>query len=246
MGDNGTGKSTLLNLITGALSPCEGTISRHSALKWPSTHSIPRSAALRQVARRAHRLFVPREVPREGRQFWRSQIGRFGITGSHQTNPIGQLSDGLETGQYRNTESFRSVANMSQSRVRYPCHGDAPRSSARRAYQPLGHELHRCPRRCHQGLLWRCRHRIARLRAFHVSTLRESAHTPQVLFRRSQRTSGRSRTRRSSTSPRAMLPLSSEFAVGYLGLSLTGCPSYKKQLQKRSESEWIRTKWTSR
>ena len=33
LGANGTGKSTLLHLITGALQPTEGTISKHSALK---------------------------------------------------------------------------------------------------------------------------------------------------------------------------------------------------------------------
>jgi len=33
LGANGTGKSTLLHLITGVLQPCEGTISKHAALK---------------------------------------------------------------------------------------------------------------------------------------------------------------------------------------------------------------------
>ena len=33
LGANGAGKSTLLHLITGVLQPCEGTISKHSALK---------------------------------------------------------------------------------------------------------------------------------------------------------------------------------------------------------------------
>ena len=33
VGQNGTGKSTLLNLITGALIPSEGTVSRHVGLK---------------------------------------------------------------------------------------------------------------------------------------------------------------------------------------------------------------------
>jgi ATP-binding cassette subfamily F protein 2 len=33
LGANGTGKSTLLNLITGALQPVEGTISKHASLK---------------------------------------------------------------------------------------------------------------------------------------------------------------------------------------------------------------------
>ena len=31
--NNGTGKSTLVNMVTGALQPCEGTISKHIALK---------------------------------------------------------------------------------------------------------------------------------------------------------------------------------------------------------------------
>ncbi|KAG0331268.1 hypothetical protein BG000_011062, partial [Podila horticola] len=29
--------------------------------------------------------------------FWRQQIGRYGLTGSHQTSPIGHLSHGLQT-----------------------------------------------------------------------------------------------------------------------------------------------------
>jgi ATP-binding cassette, subfamily F, member 2 len=33
LGANGAGKSTLLHLITGALQPSEGTVSKHSALK---------------------------------------------------------------------------------------------------------------------------------------------------------------------------------------------------------------------
>lgn len=33
VGQNGTGKSTLLNLITGALQPTSGTVSRHVNLK---------------------------------------------------------------------------------------------------------------------------------------------------------------------------------------------------------------------
>src|SRR5882724_3437479 len=33
LGNNGTGKSTLLNLITGSLQPCEGTVSKHASLK---------------------------------------------------------------------------------------------------------------------------------------------------------------------------------------------------------------------
>ena len=38
-------------------------------------------------------------------QFWRQQIGRFGISGTHQTSPINQLSDGL-----RNRVVFAQLA----------------------------------------------------------------------------------------------------------------------------------------
>jgi ATP-binding cassette subfamily F protein 2 len=96
VGDNGTGKSTLLNLITGALSPVEGTISKHSSLKLAkySQHSADQlpydKSPIEHLQSTYHEKFPEKDV-----QFWRGQIGRFGITGSHQTNPISQLSDGL-------------------------------------------------------------------------------------------------------------------------------------------------------
>jgi hypothetical protein len=38
-------------------------------------------------------------------QFWRQQLGRFGLSGAHQTSPISQLSDGL-----RNRVVFSQLA----------------------------------------------------------------------------------------------------------------------------------------
>ncbi|WVO14126.1 hypothetical protein L204_101755 [Cryptococcus depauperatus] len=96
VGDNGTGKSTLLNLVTGALQPCEGTVNRHTALKLAkySQHSADQlpydKSPVEHIAALYNEKFPEKDI-----QFWRQQIGRFGITGSHQTNPIGQLSDGL-------------------------------------------------------------------------------------------------------------------------------------------------------
>lgn len=96
VGDNGTGKSTLLNLITGDLTPTEGSVSRHSALKLAkySQHSADQlpfdKTPLDHFESMFHQKFPDKDV-----QFWRSQLGRFGLSGSHQTSPISQLSDGL-------------------------------------------------------------------------------------------------------------------------------------------------------
>jgi ATP-binding cassette subfamily F protein 2 len=45
------------------------------------------------------------KFPDKDVQFWRASIGRFGISGSHQTSPIRQLSDGL-----RNRVVFAQLA----------------------------------------------------------------------------------------------------------------------------------------
>lgn len=106
VGDNGTGKSTLLNLITGALNPCEGTVQRHGQLKLAkySQHSADQlpydKSPVEFLQSRYKDKFPEKEI-----QFWRQQVGRFGLTGSHQTNPISQLSDGL-----RNRVCFADIA----------------------------------------------------------------------------------------------------------------------------------------
>ncbi|GHJ90206.1 hypothetical protein NliqN6_6608 [Naganishia liquefaciens] len=96
VGDNGTGKSTLLNLITGQLSPCEGTISKHPALKLAkySQHSADQLPYDKSPIEHLEATYKSK-FPEKDIQFWRQQIGRFGVTGAHQTGPISQLSDGL-------------------------------------------------------------------------------------------------------------------------------------------------------
>lgn len=106
LGANGAGKSTLLNLITGALQPCEGTVSKHAALKLAkySQHSADQLPYDRSPIEHFQSLFYDK-YPDKDVHAWRQQLGRFGLSGSHQTSPIRQLSDGL-----RNRVVFAQLA----------------------------------------------------------------------------------------------------------------------------------------
>lgn len=106
VGQNGTGKSTLLNLIIGALQPVEGSVQRHAGLKLGkySQHSADQlpydKSPLEYMESRYKEKFPDKDV-----QFWRAQLGRFGLSGSHQTSAIRTLSDGL-----RNRVVFSQLA----------------------------------------------------------------------------------------------------------------------------------------
>ena len=93
-------------MITGELSPTEGTISKHSALKLAkySQHSADQLPYNKSPLEHFESLFHAK-FPDKDLQFWRSQLGRFGLSGTHQTSPISQLSDGL-----RNRVVFSQLA----------------------------------------------------------------------------------------------------------------------------------------
>jgi ATP-binding cassette subfamily F protein 2 len=96
VGANGTGKSTLLNLMTGQLMPTRGDVNRHPALKLAkySQHSADQLPYNKSPLEYFEGLYKAK-FPDKDIQFWRQQLGRFGLSGAHQTSPINQLSDGL-------------------------------------------------------------------------------------------------------------------------------------------------------
>ncbi|KAF8941949.1 hypothetical protein BGZ47_007020 [Haplosporangium gracile] len=96
VGPNGAGKSTLLKLMTGELSATEGRVQRHMQLKLGkyNQHSADQlDMDLSPID------YLRRKFPdmQQDTDFWRQTIGKYGLTGSHQTSPIGHLSHGLQT-----------------------------------------------------------------------------------------------------------------------------------------------------
>ena len=93
VGPNGVGKSTLLRIFTGQLQPTRGTVSRHTHLKLGmySQHSAEQLDLTKSA------LDFVRDKYREKSQdyqYWRQQLGKYGLTGEGQTALIGTLSDG--------------------------------------------------------------------------------------------------------------------------------------------------------
>jgi ATP-binding cassette subfamily F protein 2 len=96
LGANGAGKSTLLNLITGVLQPSQGTVSKHAALKLAkySQHSADQLPYDKSPIEYFQSIFFEK-YPEKDAMAWRQQLGRFGLSGTHQTSAINTLSDGL-------------------------------------------------------------------------------------------------------------------------------------------------------
>lgn len=93
VGPNGVGKSTLLKLMTGALSPTGGRVSRHTHLKIGvySQHSADQLDLTKNALE-----FVRDKFPQISQdfQYWRGQLGKYGLTGEGQTATMATLSEG--------------------------------------------------------------------------------------------------------------------------------------------------------
>lgn len=96
VGPNGVGKSTLLRLMTGKLSSNSGVVSRHTHLKLGvySQHSAEQLDLTKSALDFVRDKYSDKN---QDYQYWRQQLGRYGLSGESQTALMGTLSEGQKS-----------------------------------------------------------------------------------------------------------------------------------------------------
>ena len=99
VGPNGVGKSTLLRIMTGKLSPQQGRVSRHTRLKLGlySQHSAEQLDLTKSALDFCRDKFREKS---QDYQYWRQKLGKYGLTGDSQTALMGTLSEGQVSHSY--------------------------------------------------------------------------------------------------------------------------------------------------
>ncbi|KAF2714985.1 hypothetical protein K504DRAFT_510007 [Pleomassaria siparia CBS 279.74] len=96
VGPNGVGKSTLLNIFTGKLSPTSGSVSRHTHLKL-GVYSQHSSEQLDLTKSSLDFVRDKYASVSQDYQYWRQQLGRYGLSGESQTAKMATLSEGQKS-----------------------------------------------------------------------------------------------------------------------------------------------------
>lgn len=93
VGPNGVGKSTLLKIMTGALQAQSGRVSRHTHIKVGvySQHSADQLDLTKTALEFVRDKFSHIS---QDYQYWRGQLGRYGLSGEAQTAQMATLSEG--------------------------------------------------------------------------------------------------------------------------------------------------------
>jgi ATP-binding cassette subfamily F protein 2 len=96
VGPNGVGKSTLLKLMTNAISPTGGQVSRHTHLKMGvySQHSSEQLDLTKSALDFVRDKYADKS---QDYQYWRQQLGKYGLSGESQTALMGTLSEGQKS-----------------------------------------------------------------------------------------------------------------------------------------------------
>lgn len=96
VGPNGVGKSTLLRLMTGKLSSTGGVVNRHTHLKLGlySQHSAEQLDLTKSALDFVRDKYSDKS---QDYQYWRQQLGKYGLSGEAQTALMGTLSEGQKS-----------------------------------------------------------------------------------------------------------------------------------------------------